>query len=152
MFNLIVAIISIGIFAALLGAGQSYFDGDNILSIKEKSKIDAAITKMSTSITAYNLGRGDYPRSLSDIIPEYTRTPVLPTGLEWQSLSFNSGNGDISVCFGGTVKESVFRALKESKKDAGGDVFIIGSKCGDKADAAFDASDVSSVVVTYTIR
>lgn len=153
MFNLIITIISIGIFAVFLAAGNSYFDSDKIISIREKGKIDAGIAKVSTAITTYVLGKDEMPHSFSDIVPTYMNYPVLPQGLAWRSLSIEPLSGDISVCFGGIIDHSVYMALIDSKRDAGEDDFIIGNDCGDKTDAAFDGKQNQyPVAVTYTIR
>ncbi|MNG58583.1 hypothetical protein D3C79_167110 [compost metagenome] len=153
MFNLIISVISVAVFAILLTAGSAYFDSDKILSIRDKSKIDAAIVKVSTAITAYNLIESKFPRSIGDLVPQYTSEPVLPTGLSWQALTFNDITGEIRICLGGSVQNHVYQALISSKNDAGKDRFIIGSSCGDQEDVVFSEKSASyPVVVTYTIK
>jgi hypothetical protein len=152
LFNLIITIISIGLFAIVLMAGHSYVNLDQIYAIKEANKINSALIKISTANSSYQMIYDRVASNLSELIPSFTAEPLLPKGLVWDSLSFNAITGESILCFGGVVNTPVYLALKNLQKDIGNNQFVIGSSCGDSDDLSAPEFFPFPVMVTYKIR
>jgi len=99
MYQLVMTMITIVLFAALLLAGQSYLDPQKIISVERAEFLLSERNRINIALRSYRVANGvplDSPDWQSEVEP-FLRSPfrTLPDGMDWTLRSEASGG---SVC------------------------------------------------------
>lgn len=85
MFSLIITIVSIAVVVALVAAAMYHGGSEALIKGKQEAEITSAISSINqiqSAVLAYTAHTGQAPVSMSDLVPEYLRTPPDTWGVE----------------------------------------------------------------------
>ncbi len=103
MFNLIITIIAIALFALILVAGMSYVNPKSLISAGDSARINHAITSVAGFISQFNLLYDAMPETLDALVAntDLVKLPTLPANLIWASPGIHlEPDGTTWLCLG----------------------------------------------------
>ncbi|MFS1431059.1 hypothetical protein LMH73_029190 [Vibrio splendidus] len=152
MFNLIITIIAIAVFAAFFSAGAGYINPDVIRHMGDKTVIRTALVQYSSGVMNYNLINDFYPEVKEQFIPDFTSQPILPKYLAEHSYKVNRVTGSSEVCFIAEIDtKAKLSLLKSISGEEVATNFIISDSCGSQVES-LPIEFPSQKRITYIIR
>lgn len=85
MFSLIITIVSIALVVALVAAAMFHGGSEALTKGKQEAEITTAISSINqiqSAVMAYTAHTGQAPVTMSDLVPQYLRTPPDTWGVE----------------------------------------------------------------------
>lgn len=133
MFQLVLAVLAIGLVAATLSTTVSYVNPAAVQAETLADRLTEDFQDLKTGYETYMQSHATPPNALADITPAYVFRPPAPGPTHW---SFGAGpSGGRYFCLSGTFSAVGVRAIRSLRVVFSPQAYFINTTCGATTDA-----------------